>query len=64
MARTAGALAVHRKGVRPGRVTAQQVGQAAGADLVDDPADRRRTRRETDADYRDGAGTESGEGGL
>ncbi len=64
MARTAGALAVHRKGVRPGRVTAQQVGQAAGADLVDDPADRRRTRRETDAEYRDGAGTESGEGGL
>ncbi|MFH8476827.1 hypothetical protein [Streptomyces sp. NPDC018000] len=43
VAGAAGALAVHRQGVGPGRVASQQVGEA---DPVDDPADRRRTRRD------------------
>lgn len=60
-ARAAGALAVQGEGVTSGRVVAEEVGQAAGAGVLDDPADRRTARRDTHGQGGRGAGTEPGQ---
>jgi hypothetical protein len=59
-----GALAIHGGRVRPCRIGAQQVGQAAGTGAVGQATDGRRARREAYAEHPDGAGTEPGEGIL
>lgn len=63
-ARAPGALAVHREGAGPGWIGAEQVGEPARADRVQDAAHGRRARRDADAEHRGDAGAEPGEGRL
>lgn len=63
-ARAPGALAVHREGAGPGWIGAEQAGEPARADRIQDAAHGRRARRDADAEHRGHAGAESGEGRL
>ncbi len=60
-ARAAAALTVQGDGVGAGRVVAEEIGQAAGAGVLDDPADRRAAGRDAHGQGGCGAGTEPGQ---